>query len=180
MNPSTNRSNNVKGTAMLKNKKKMALLATVALPGLLFTGATVVGAQDAPDDADTDSEGEQRGRRGGHGIRALIEALDMEPDEVREALEGGSTIADLATQQGVDIDAVVDQIVADAEAKVAENPDSPRAEDFDAAELEQRLTDVVNGDAELPERGERGGNRGPGGRGAGGPGADGEAAGDEA
>ncbi|MCP3933743.1 MAG: hypothetical protein GY708_00070, partial [Actinomycetia bacterium] len=146
---------------MLNKTKKRALLATVALPGLLFAGATVAGAQDAPDDADTDDtvKGERKGHGGGHGVHALVDALGMEPDEVREALEGGATIADLATQQGVDIDAAIDQIVADAEAKVAENPDSPRAENFDAAELEQKLTDIVNGDAEMPERGERGGQR---------------------
>ncbi|MCP4959156.1 MAG: hypothetical protein GY925_07785, partial [Actinomycetia bacterium] len=120
---------------MLNRTKKRALLATVALPGLLFAGATVAGADDAPDDTNTSTsdgtstgetatddtaKGERKGDGCGHGVHALVDALGMEPDEVREALEGGATIADLATQQGVDIDAAIDQIVADAEAKVAE------------------------------------------------------------
>lgn len=163
-----------KGTAMKTTTKKKALLASIALPGLIFAGTTVAGAQDAGDDTGTgDAVREHPGHRGpGQGLRALVDALGMDPAEVREALEGGATIAELADQQGVDIDTVIDQIVADAQAKADENPDSPRAQNFDAAELEQRLTDIVNGDAELPARGERGGpgghRGGPGGFGPGG------------
>lgn len=116
--------------------------------------------------------GDHPGRRGGRnrgpgGGNAIAEALGLDQVDVRAALESGSTIADLATEQGVDLDAVIDQIVADAQARADEQPDSPRAQNFDAAQLEERLTEKVNSTFEPGERRGRGfgpqGRPGPGG-----------------
>jgi len=111
------------------------------------------------------------GRRGPRMFAggAIAEALGMDPSEIKAALKSGSTIADIATEQGVDIDAVIDQIVDEAQARADANPDSPRAQNFDADTLEQRLTDRVNREFEPGEReGRKFGPRWPHGPGAGG------------
>jgi len=105
-----------------------------------------------------------RGQRGPRGFAggAIAEALGLDPAEIKAALQSGSTIADIATEQGVDIDAVIDQIVDEAQALADANPDSPRAQNFDADTLEQRLTDRVNGEFTPGEReGRKFGPRGP-------------------
>ncbi len=112
--------------------------------------------------------------QGGHGRRgrggpggpggAIAEALGLEGSELRDALAEGSTIAEIASEQGVDIDSVIDQIVADAEARVTENPDSRFAENFDADAFEEKLTEKVTSvfdPSDRPARGSRGGPRGP-------------------
>jgi sulfur carrier protein ThiS len=44
----------------------------------------------------------------------LSDVLDMEPEAIREALEGGQTLADLIEAQGLDEDAVIDALKTDA------------------------------------------------------------------
>ncbi|NOX30688.1 MAG: hypothetical protein GXP35_11690 [Actinobacteria bacterium] len=144
---------------------KKATLAGLAVPALILGGAVMVGAQtsdteadtstDTPSDSETKSHGPEghgpggTGGPGGSGIGQLLEGLDLDRAEIRDALEAGATVAELAAQQGVDLDAAIDEIVAGAEERIAENPDSRFAENFDANELRQRLTDVVNGEVEF-------------------------------
>jgi len=87
--------------------------------------------------------GEFRGGKGGHGggrghgrgiggadLGVAAEALGMTEDELRTALEeDGTSIADVAADKGVDVQKVIDALVASA----TEN-------------LEERITDVVNGE----------------------------------
>ncbi|MBN4047397.1 hypothetical protein JYT71_00150 [Acidimicrobiaceae bacterium AH-315-P05] len=163
---------------------KKATLAGLVVPALILGGAVVVGAQtadtesdpstDTPSDSETASHApEDRGHhgRGGPGIGRLLEGLDVDRAEIRKALESGTTIAELAAQQGFDVDAAIDEIIASAEERIAENPDKRFAENFDSDELRQRLNDVVSGEAELGHgpfgangQGQRG-PHGPGGRG---------------
>ena len=138
-------------------KKKW--IAAITVPGLVLGGAAVAGAQTADDtDATIDEntvEDGHKGRRGaGKGFGKFAEALGLEGSELREALAGGQTLAEIAADQGVDIGTVIDDIVANAQARADENPDSPRAQNFDAEEFEQKVTDRLNGEG--PERGERG------------------------
>ena len=138
-------------------KARRLALAGVVLPGAIVLGATVAGAQTSDDETTEDPAVESEERRGHKhrgGFRSLFESLDLERDEIREALEGGATLAELAESQGVDLDAVIDEIVAGAEAKVAENPDSRFAENFDADQLRERLDAAVNGEIEFRQRGE--------------------------
>ncbi len=138
------------------NARRLAV-AGVLLPGAIVLGSTVAGAQatDEPTTDDPAVESEEReGRKHRGGFRSLFESLDLEKDEIREALESGSTIAELAAAQGIDLDAVIDQMVADAEAKVAENPDGRFAQNFDADEFRARIDAAVNGEFEFRERGE--------------------------
>lgn len=98
----------------------------------------------------------------------LAEILGMTPDEVAEALRGGQTIAELA---GDSVDEVIDALVAEAteriEAAVAEGRLTQERADEMLANLEEHITDRVNG--ELPLRPGHGGHRGfgPGAEGGG-------------
>jgi hypothetical protein len=142
------------------NKKWLAALA-VPVAGVGVAGAQTADetpADKGPTDTDTDStvEGERAGRRGHRAGAAIAEALGLEGSELRELVQGGQTIAEVAADQGVDIDSVIADMVAEAETRAAENG----KEDFDPAALTERLTAVVNGEAELGRRGHRGGPRG--------------------
>ncbi len=137
------------------------ILAALSVPGLVLGGAAMAGAQTTPDTSIsslTDADGTEsvdtvghvhRGRHGGWG--RIAEALDLTREALRDAIEEGKTIADIAAEQGVDIDTVIDDLVAEAQTRADENPDSRFAEKFDATEMEQRLTDFVNGEIDLSE-----------------------------
>ena len=87
-----------------------------------------------------------RGPRGHHrgfhiGLETAAEALGMTTDELRTELEAGKTIADVAGEKGVDLQAVIDAVVAAGEDEHVE-----------------RVTAFANG--ERPEAGVgRGGHR---------------------
>lgn len=68
-----------------------------------------------------------RGGRGG-GVDAAATALGITTEELKTELEAGKTIADVATDKGVDVQAVIDSIVAEQTANIT-----------------QRVTDMVNG-----------------------------------
>ncbi|HEC10863.1 MAG TPA: hypothetical protein ENI86_15055 [Acidimicrobiales bacterium] len=153
-------------------KKRIAALASV--PVLVLGGAAVAGAQTGGDDpSDTGSDPapveapapDHVGRRGPRfgGPEAMAEALGMDPSELRDAVRSGQTIAEIAESQGVDIDAVIADLVDKAEARVAELDNPQLTERFDAEKLTERLTALVNG--EIPPGGP--GHRGPGHRGPG-------------
>lgn len=146
------------------NKK---LIAAISIPGLIVGGTAVAGAQTAEDDVTTDDstvveQGEREGRRGGK-LGKFAEALGIEGADLRAGLESGQTIAEIAAENGVDIDQVIADMVAAAETRAAENPDSERAQNFDADELTERLNAVVNGEVDFSERDGRRGGRGFGG-----------------
>jgi hypothetical protein len=116
-------------------------------------------AKDCPD-----------GPRGHHGpgLAAAAEALGMTEDELKTELESGKSIADVAGEKGVDVQTVIDALVADASAHIdQEVTDGHLTADEAAAkkaELNDRITAFVNG--EMPP----GGPGGPGGPRHGGPG----------
>jgi uncharacterized protein YidB (DUF937 family) len=130
----------------METKKLIGAAAfTVALAGGGVAGALlgvpgVSGAQDAGTSTTTaDDEAHAGGfgfavhhERGGPHLDAAAEALGMTADELRAELEDGSTIADVAAEKGVDVNTVIDAIVAAVTEDVREH-----------------VTDLVNG--ELPE-----------------------------
>jgi hypothetical protein len=86
--------------------------------------------------------------RGGFGLDTAATALGMTSDELRTALQDGSTIADVATAQGIDVQTVIDALVAEATTRLAERVtagDLTQAEaDAKLAELTTRVTEQVN------------------------------------
>jgi len=116
-----------------------------------------------------------------HGPRAhrgfglgldLQETLGMTPQELMEALQDGQTIAEIAEANGVDLDAAIDDALAQIEERLDEAVTDGRLDADEAqerlAEIEERMTAFING--ELPDGfGDGFGRRGPGQRGFGPP-----------
>lgn len=120
-----------------------ALLVGGGAGALMFTPAVTL-AQEA-DSPTTTAPGEAvDGHR--HPLEIAAEVLGVEVDDLAQRLRDGDTIADVAAEVGVDVGDVVDAIVeaktAELEARIAELPD--------------RVTAMVNGEAPLRGPGHRG------------------------
>jgi alkylated DNA nucleotide flippase Atl1 len=110
------------------------------------------------------NEGPQRGgpgHRRGPKLDAAAEALNLSVEDLRQQLRDGRTLAQVAQEQNVDVQTVIDAMVADATAridqKVQEGELSAEEANEHKAELEERITRLVNeGPPERGERGERG------------------------
>jgi hypothetical protein len=113
------------------------------------------------------------GGPGGHGpgfmrmgLDAAAEALGMTADELRSALESGKTIADVAADQGVDVQTVIDALVAEAKThldeEVASGDLTQEEADERLSQLTEGVTAMVNGERPpMPEGGPGGHFRGP-------------------
>jgi hypothetical protein len=104
---------------------------------------------------------EHRGHRHhgrGPGLGAAAAALDMTVPELREALSAeGATLASVAEEQGVDVQVVIDALVAEAEEHLAQAVEAGRLTRAEAdeklADIEARITERVNSDDPGPGRG---------------------------
>ncbi len=128
------------------------------------------GLQERATNAVNADPSERQGHRGhkGHGqaLETLGEILGLTTDEIKEGFAAGQSIADMATAEGVDVDLVVDQLVAAAMERVDAAVEAGKIDAERAAEitegLEDKISERVNADpSERPERGERRGQRGP-------------------
>ena len=117
--------------------------------------------------ADMPERGEHgRGGKGGPGMDVAAQALGMTADELHTALKGGQTLAQVAESKGVNVQVVVDALVASATNHINEtvaSGDITQAEaDEKLANVTERVTERVNNPR--PEGGPRGGQgakRGP-------------------
>ena len=114
------------------------------------------------------------GRRGPAGGGEIAEILGLEPQELGEALRGGQSLADVAAEQGVDTQDLIDALVANAEERAADAVEAGRIDQEKADEIiagaAEHAEGVVSGEFQPGRRGPgRGGRGGPGF----GPGADG-------
>ncbi len=103
-------------------------------------------ADDAAGTCDTDGT-----RRGGNLGRfgmgdTLTDLLGIDAETLREQLKGGSTLADIAAEQGVAASEVIDALVTVITEKAAEHD---REIDVDA--LTERITARVNGEKPASE-----------------------------
>lgn len=108
---------------------------------------------NAPDRGGRDGGGRgghdgPRGGRGGHGLDAAATALGLSAGELRTELRDGSTLAEVATEQGVAVQAVIDAMVAELEAHLDEHVANGKLtqEEADAklAKATEKITDLVN------------------------------------
>lgn len=154
----------------MKNRK---IISTVAMTAALTAGGaagaiagypTISGAQDAPTtteapaaDAGSDTAAPEEGRRHkGHGpdLENAAGALGVTTDELRTSLQDGKSLADVAEEQGVDTQVVIDALVAAGEERLDEAK----------ANLPEQVAELVE---RTPGEGKgmRGGPRGHGPRG---------------
>lgn len=132
------------------------VIAAVAASGLAFAQSN--GTEDTvppADDAQVEEFDGQRHRgfrgkaRRGANVRQVAEILGIEdPQEIIDALEGGSTLADVAESNGSSGDALVSDLVANLEERLTgavtnERIDQEKADDV-LAEATERITFLVN------------------------------------
>jgi transposase-like protein len=93
------------------------------------------------------------GHRHGHfgaGLDAAAAAIGIDSEELRAALRDGSTVAEVAQAHDVDVQTVIDALVADAEKAVDEAVTDGRITEDRAAEIKANLPDgitaMVNGE----------------------------------
>lgn len=117
-----------------------------------------------------------RGPGGGWGHRRgggfpfdgeILETLGIDVATLREQLQDGASLADIAAAQGVDVQALIDALVTEGSERIDEAVAAGRLDETEAAtkkaELETRITELVNSSFDgVP--GDWGG-RGPGHRG---------------
>lgn len=162
-----------------------AIVAAVAgggVAGALIGTPLVSSAQEAdggttttaPDDGTTtpappDGGDACRGGRGHFGhvdLDVAADALGLSVEDLRAALQDGKSLAVHAGEQGVEVQALIDALVADAaadidEAVAAGDLDADQAEER-KANLAERITAMVNGELPLRGPGRPGGpGRGP-------------------
>lgn len=138
-----------------------------ALQGLVDDGTIDESQRDAVVAALQEARAERSGHRG-HGQRGtgvIAETLGLEPTELRAALQSGQSLADIAADQGISIDDLVDAIVDQVEERVDGALESGRIDEEKAAEIladaEARAEAIISGEFEPGKRGA--GRRGPGG-----------------
>jgi len=139
------------------------------------------GTVDEGDGTDVGRRERREAERAEHAAmdQELADLLGIDAETLREELRGGATLAELAEENGVAVDSVVDLLVEQGNQRIDEAVDEGRLDaaqaDEKRAELEERVTTRVNEGG-----GGRGEGRGPGRRGPGGceDGDAGDAAGD--
>ena len=106
-----------------------------------------------------------RGGPGGHGpgfiregLATAAEALGISEDELRTDLQNGQSIADIAAAKGVDVQTVIDALVAEAKThldeKVASGDITQAQADERLSQLTEGVTAMVNGERPpMPEGG---------------------------
>lgn len=103
------------------------------------------------DDEGDDADGERNGRNGRRGQRltSVAEVLGIEADELRSELQDGATVADVAEANGVDVDDVVDALIANIEERLdakVEDGDITAQEAAEKLESKtERISNKVNG-----------------------------------
>ena len=99
---------------------------------------------------------------GGPPLATVAELLDLSVDELRTALRDGQTIADLAAEQGVSVDSLVDSLVAAMDERLSTAVEEGRITQERADEMranaDEHLTAFVNGEHQ-PRAGHRHGMR---------------------
>ena len=122
-----------------------ALAAALAGGGVLGVTA-VAGAQTGGDRPPADADRPPGGH--GPGLDAAAKALNLSVDDLRSKLGDNKTIAQVAQEQGVDVQTVIDAMVADATAHVDQAVQDGKLTADQAnerkANLQERITKLVN------------------------------------
>ena len=135
---------------------RRTLVAVGAGLGMTLAGLGIATAQTGQDDTPTSTTVPADGpRRPGHrhhgpgpALAAAAGAIGIAEDELLTALRSGQSIAQVAQSKGVEVQKVIDAVVADARTRLAEkvqSGDLTQAQaDEKLATLAPRVTDMVN------------------------------------
>lgn len=132
------------------------------LEELVVAGTIDAGQADAVTEHLMENRPDHGGRHGegrrGPGRLAMSETvselLGLDNGEIRDQLRDGASLADIATANDVDPQTLVDALVAEAQERVDEAVANGRIDEADVAEktadLEERISDFVNGERPGP------------------------------
>lgn len=113
------------------------------------SGIELVQTEGETEAESTEERSGRSGHKGGCNLEAAAEAIGIEEAELKEAIDGGDTIADVAEANGVSVDVVIDAMVDAKAERIAEKVESGRITQEQAdeklAELETKTTNRVNG-----------------------------------
>ncbi len=114
------------------------LVAAVAVAGLLVAGGASVASAAGPG----------QGGRGHGGIRAAGQTaattIGVSPEELRTQVRGGKTVAQIATEHGVDPSSVVNAIVAALSQKIDQKAAAGTIDANRAAQAKQKLPNAAS------------------------------------
>lgn len=121
-----------------------------AMIGVPAVSSAIESGDGSEGGADADGVGFRRGPGHRPNLAAAAEAIGVSEEDLRAALLDGQSIADVAAANGVDVETVVDALVADATERIDQavadgELDADRAEEI-KANLEERVTALVNGE----------------------------------
>jgi len=111
--------------------------------------------ENRPERGDRGGHGEGQGEGGGSGMfgrgvasEALTDLLGLDAQELRQQLRDGATLSEIAIAQGVDPQAVIDELVAESTERVDNAVENGRIDQAEAdqklADAEAKITDMVN------------------------------------
>ena len=93
--------------------------------------------------------GGRDGQRGGPGTEAAATALGISADDLRTELQSGKSIADVASEKSVDVQTVIDAMIADLKThldeEVASGTHTQAEADQRLADATEHITAMVNG-----------------------------------
>ncbi len=128
-------------------------IATAAAGLALFTGTLAIAgtayAQSERAPAPPAGQGEHLGRRGpAHRlvsavIKTAADTIGVEPRELLNQLRQGKSIAEVATEHGVDPQAVVDAVVAKANERIDQAVADGKLSSERAAQIKEKLSERV-------------------------------------
>ena len=102
-----------------------------------------------PTEAPEDGAMGRRGHGGGCNLSEIADLIGVDEAELDAAVEAGDTIAEVAEANGVDVEQVIDAMVAEKTDSLAEKVEEGRLTQAEAdekmADAEARITDQVNG-----------------------------------
>lgn len=122
--------------------KKLVAASTVVLALIVAPAASLAGAADAPNPP-APVHARERGHRLGRGIAVAAAAIGVAPKELRDALAGGKSVAEVAEAHNVDPQAVIDAVLGAADKKIDEAVANGRIDEARATLLKNRLHDRV-------------------------------------
>lgn len=132
-----------------------------ALAGLVADSTITQEQADAVETALNEARPE-RGHRVRHHLplEIVAETLGVTEDELRTALRGGQTVADVAAAEGVEVDAVVDAVLTELRTRLAERVEAgdltqQRADEM-IARATERLPSLLEGEGRFGGPGRRG------------------------
>lgn len=150
-------------------KRTTALFATAAVAASLFAGVAFTSGAEAAVAQTTEAVTRDAGPGHGHNgnghkasrlLQPIAEILGMTPGELQQALSDGTTLAEVAVEQGMSVEELTAALSANVESRVAEALADGKITQEKADEIlansAERIDRLINRSHERGQQGDRG------------------------